>query len=59
MSMMQSVEIPADRIGAVREMIPMGIEHYVVPKNGFIYLNVRTNDQSLIRRLIEGSRGPL
>jgi hypothetical protein len=33
MGMMQSVEIPAERVAAIRQMIPVGTEHYVVAKN--------------------------
>jgi hypothetical protein len=58
MDMMQSLEIPAGRIATVLQMIPVGIEHYVVAKNlnGFSYINVRTDDHGLVRRLMEAGR---
>lgn len=58
MGMMQSLEVPADRIAAVRQMIPLGIEHYVVARNlnGFSYINLRTDDHRLVRRLMEAGR---
>ena len=57
MPIMQCLEIPPDRVPSVRQMIPIGVEHYVLRDKGFTYINLRTNDHSLVRRLIEAARG--
>lgn len=52
---MHSVEIPADQIRTVRSVIPVGVEHYVVSKNGHRYINIRTDDPDLLAKLKRAS----
>jgi hypothetical protein len=46
-----SIEIKNGAEGYVRNLVPVGVECYLVGKRGQRYLNVRTHDLDLIERL--------
>ena len=53
MSRMQSVEIAKGQVATVRDIIPVGVEHYVLRSGDRTYINYRTSDDALIRRIAE------
>jgi hypothetical protein len=53
---MHSVAIESDNVQAVKQLVPVGVEKYVVAKGGQTYLNVRTSDPDLLARLKQAAQ---
>jgi hypothetical protein len=50
---MQSIVIPSLHLSVVKEMIPVGVEHYIFAEKETCYINIRTSDMDLLNKLAQ------
>ena len=53
---MHSVAIESGNVHAVKQLVPVGVENYLVAKGGQAYLNIRTSDASLLAKLKQAAQ---